>query len=69
MAVFRQPSLLLAGVAGATFAKRGEGSRKSDLFRPKWEQGKLLRKMIKNENSLSGVRELANALLYLVQVV
>jgi hypothetical protein len=40
--VFRQPSLFLAGVAGATFAKKGEGSRENGLWGPKCEQGKLL---------------------------
>jgi hypothetical protein len=35
--IFRQPSLLFAGLALASFAKRGEGSRKSGLFWPKWE--------------------------------
>jgi hypothetical protein len=32
MTVFRQPSLLFAGVTQAIFAKRDEGSRKSGLF-------------------------------------
>jgi hypothetical protein len=53
MTAFRQPSLLLEEVAGATFTKKGEGSRKSGLFWPKWEQVKLLIFVSKNQQNKS----------------